>query len=575
MHSIQPPPLAYPVRRRIYLRLPNRWAVGVVLIAAVVAGPVLAVMAIALQSSQGLWAHLASTVLAGYVLNTLGLALGVGVGVVVIGVGTAWLVTMCRFPGRWVFQWALLLPLAMPTYLAAYAYTDLLEFAGPIQGGMRALFGWQSKAEYWFPEVRSLGGAIAFMTLVLYPYVYLLCRASLLEQSVGVLEAGRSLGHGPWRSFCSVALPLARPAIVIGVLLAVMESLNDFGTVEYFGVPTFTVGIYRVWFGMNNAPAAAQLATVLLTFVIVLIWLERTARRSRRFHTASGKGRPLPGYELRAPLAGLAFAACLAPILLGFLVPGGVLLRYSLATLGKSLHVGLATTMANSLLVSSLAATTAIAVGLSMAYGLRLGSGGLVRAATRIASIGYAVPGAVLAIGVLIPATRLDNAVDAFMRDAFGISTGLLLSGTVAALTFAYVVRFLALSFGTLEASLTKITPRMDDAARSLGSRPAATLWRVHLPLMRGSVLTAGMLVFVDGMKELPMTLMLRPFNFDTLATYVYERVSYELFPEAAPAALAIVLAGLLPVIVLSRSIAGARPGAAAAGPRSVSRGAG
>ena len=540
--------------------LPGGWTVGIVLIAALVAAPLAAVVGIALQPGEDLWAHLASTVLPRYVSASARLALGVGLGVLVIGAGTAWLVTVCRFPGRRVFEWALLLPLAMPAYLAAYAYTDLLEFAGPVQMALRGVFGWRTGADYWFPEVRGMGGAIAFMTLVLYPYVYLLARAAFLEQSVGMLELGRTLGRGPWRVFFTIALPLARPALAIGVLLALMETLNDFGTVDFFAIPTFTVGIYRIWFGMNNAPAAAQLASVLLGVVLVLIGLERVARRSRRYHSAAGKFRPLPRFPLRGRRAALATAACTAPILLGFAVPAGALLANSVGADFTTGGAGLWTFAANSLTVSLLAAGACLLAGTFMAYGVRLGGGALARVASRTALVGYAVPGAVLAIGVLAPAAWLDNAIDAAMRSAFGYSTGLLLSGTVAAVTFAYVVRFIALSFGTVEASLAKITPAMDDAARSLGLTPLGALPRVHLPLMRGSLMTAGLLVFVDAMKELPMTLILRPFNFDTLATHVYEYASYEQFGQAAPAALGIVVAGLLPVILLSRSIARLRP---------------
>ncbi len=523
------------------------------------ASPVLAVVTIALRPSDDIWQHLAATVLPRYAVTTFWLALGVGLGVLVVGVGTAWLVTMCRFPGRRVFQWALLLPLAMPAYLAAYAYTDLLEFSGPVQGALRAAFGWQTKQDYWFPEIRSLGGAITFMTLVLYPYVYLLSRAAFLEQSAGVLEVGRSLGRGPWGSFFTLSLPLARPAIVVGLLLAVMETLNDFGTVDYFAVQTFTVGIFRVWFGMNNAAGAAQLATLLLTIVIVLIGLERLARRRQRFHHTTTRQQALPRYRLRGARAGLATAACAAPIALGFAVPAGLLAAYTLDTYGQVLAAGFLGSALNSLAVSALAALTCVAVGLFMAYGARLRPARLLRGAVRVASLGYAVPGTVLAVGVIIPAARLDNAVDAFMRASFGVSTGLLLSGTIAAVTFAYTARFLALSFGALEAGLGKITPSMDHAARSLGLAPGAALRRVHVPLLRGSVLTAGLLVFVDGMKELPMTLILRPFNFDTLATHVYEYASDEMLEASALGALMIVAVGIVPVIVLSRSIAGSR----------------
>lgn len=530
-------------------------------IALLVASPVVAVVGLAFSPTDDIWWHLVSTVLPKYVLTTLLLSLGVALGVLVTGVGTAWLVTMCRFPGRRLFEWALLLPLAVPAYLAAYVYTDLLEFSGPVQGALRAVFGWETRQDYWFPEVRSLGGAITFLTLVLYPYVYMLSRVAFTGQSVGALEVGRSLGRGPWATFFTVALPLARPAIVVGLLLAMMETLNDFGTVDYFAVQTFTVGIFRVWFGMNNASGAAQLATLLLAFVLLLVWGERAARSRQRYHNTTTRHQRLPDYRLAGWQAALAFLACLTPVMLGFAVPTGMLLANTLQTYTTLVQGEFLTTVGNSLLVSSLAAGVCIVLGLFMAYGVRLRPSALVRGASRLAAVGYAVPGTVLAVGVMIPATRLDNTLDAYMRATFGISTGLLISGTLIGITFAYTARFLALSFGTLEAGLAKVTPNMDNASRSLGQSPLATLQRVHVPLLRGSVLTAGLMVFVDGMKELPMTLILRPFNFNTLATHVYEYASYEQFREASPAALSIVLAGLIPVILLSRGISKSRPG--------------
>jgi iron(III) transport system permease protein len=451
--------------------------------------------------------------------------------------------------------------MAVPAYVIAYVYTDLLDYAGPVQAAFRAWFGWAGKGDYWFPEIRTLGGAIAMLTLVLYPYVYLLSRAAFLEQSVCVLEVSRTLGRGPWRSFFQVALPLGRPAIVIGLTLVLMETLNDFGTVDFFAVPSFTAGIFDVWLNMNNASGAAQLAMVLLAFVLVLIYLERLARRGRRYHHTSIRYRSLPGYPLRGWAAAASTAACLAPLVLGFAVPGAVLLDYALVHYGATLEADYFIYTLNSLTLSTTAAVIAVALGTFMAYGLRLGGGPVFTAMTRFASLGYAVPGAVLAIGVIIPMAWFDNQVDAFMRATFGFSTGLLLSGTIAAVTFGYLVRFLALSFGTIEASLAKVTDNMDGAARTLGSGPADTLRRVHLPMMRGSVLTAGILVFVDGMKELPMTMILRPFDFHTLATFVHDYASDELLAESSLAALTIVASGILPVILLSYTITRSRPG--------------
>jgi len=543
------------------------WTCGTLLLTLVAASPILAVIYLALTPTDNIWPHLVSTVLGGYVATTLGLTAGVGLGTLIIGVGTAWLVTMCHFPGRRLFEWGMLLPLAMPSYIIAYVYTDLLEFSGPLQGALRDLFGWSSKRDYWFPEVRSLGGAIAMMTLVLYPYVYLLSRAAFLEQSVGVFEASRTLGRGPWLSFFSVALPLARPAVIIGLYLVLMETLNDYGTVDFFAVNTFSLGIFDVWMNMNNISGAAQLATVILIFVAFLILAERYARRKQRFHNTSTKMQALPGFPLSGKRALLATIVCLVPILLGFALPTVILVNYAQAFYEPTLSREILNYAWNSVRLSVLAGTTAVAISIVMAYGARIQGGRLLVAANRIAAMGYAVPGAVLAVGVLVVVGGLDNSIDGVMRHHFDISTGLILSGTIAAVTFGYLVRFLALALGTVEASLIKVTPNMDGAARSLGRGTFSTMRLVHLPLIRGSVLTAVLLIFVDCMKELPMTVILRPFNFQTLATFVHQYASDEQLGEAALAALSIVGVGVLPVILLSLTIARSRPGQAGAQP--------
>lgn len=541
------------------------WTAATIVLAAVMMVPLVSVVVLALSPSDDIWSHLVNTVLAKYVHATLGLMLGVGIGVTVIGTGTAWLVTMCRFPGRKLFNWALLLPLAVPAYVLAFVVTDQLEYAGTVQTGLRALFGWHDRREYWFPEIRSLGGAITVMTLVLYPYVYLLARAAFLEQSVCVIEVSRTLGRGPWRSFFSVALPLARPAIVIGVTLALMETVNDFGTVDFFAVNTFTAGIYDVWLNMNSRAGAAQLASVLLLVVLALIGLERWGRRDQRFHHTTNKYRELPSYRLGGGRAALAVFACLVPVALGFILPATVLADYARRYYDVTLSANFLTHAANSLTLATVSAVLAVAIGVFMAYGVRLSGGPVIRAVTRLASVGYAIPGAVLAIGIVVPLGLFDNALDALSRGLFGIPTGLLLSGTITGLIYGYLARFLALSYGTMESSLGKITPNMDGAARTLGHGPGATLSRVHFPLMRSSLLTAALLVFVDCMKELPLTLILRPFNYDTLATFVYQYASDELLEESALGALAIVAAGILPVIMLSVSVMHARPGSGAA----------
>jgi len=532
------------------------WQVGGLLIACAIALPIVAVAWLAVLPSENIWPHLFETVLWGYIDTTLRLMLGVAIGSVVIGVGTAWLVTTTEFPGRRVFQWALMLPLAVPTYIVAYVYTDLLEFAGPVQIVLRAMFGWQSARDYWFPEIRSVGGAIVMMTLTLYPYVYLLSRVAFLEQAGVTREVSRTLGAGPWQTFFRVALPLARPAVVVGMTLALMETLNDFGTVDFFAVRTLTAGVFNVWLTMGNVSGGAQIALVMLGFVVLLIMLERLERRRRRYHALATRHRRAVRQRLGARTQCAATAACLVPVILGFLIPGAILLRNAVLFAEESWSSRFPDFAINSLLLAGGAAILCVVLATFLAYAVRLRGGAVLSGAARVASLGYAVPGAVLALGILIPFGAFDNAFDGWMRNTFGVSTGLLLSGTVAAVMFAYVVRFFALSYGALESGLGRIKPSMEMAARTLGEGPAGTLFRVHLPLMKGTLLTAALLIFVDVMKELPATLLLRPFNFDTLATYVYQYGSSEQLELASLGALSIVLVGLAPVILLNRTVA-------------------
>ena len=533
------------------------WSLLVTFLALLIAAPILVVVSSVLAPAGEVWRHLSDTVLPDYIRNSLLLMVGVGAGVLFIGVGAAWLVTMCRFAGRRVFEWALLLPMAVPAYLLAYAYTDFLQYSGPLQSALRDLTGWGAR-DYPFPEVRSLGGAVVMLTLALYPYVYLLSRAAFLEQSVSILEASRSLGRSAWRSFFGVSLPLARPAVAAGVALALMETLSDFGTVQYFGVVTFTTGIYRTWFGLGERVAAAQLASALLIFILVLVVLERLLGRRPEGQPVGSRYRTLSGYKLRGLRAALAWLGCALPLGFGFAVPVGIFVAMTLEGT-NGLNERVLVYARNSLTLAALTALLALLVALVLAYGKRVRPNALTRASSRVASLGYAVPGSVIAVGVLMHLGWLDNRIDEGARALFGLSTGLLLSGTIAGLVFAYLVRFLAVSFGAVEASLGKITANMDDAARSLGHRSLLTLLRVHMPLLRGSLLTAALLVFVDVIKELPATLIVRPFNFDTLAVRVYRLASDERLAEAAPGALLIVLAGVLPVVLLSRAIARSR----------------
>ena len=538
------------------------WTSGTLLLAFFIAAPLLAVSTFALQPSGDIWHHLLTTVLSRYVMTTIGLMVGVGIGTLLIGTATAWLVTLCRFPGRRIVEWALLLPMAMPTYVVAYVYTDVFEFAGPVQTLSRNIFGWESSRDYWFPEIRSLGGAIFVMTLTLYPYVYLLARVAFVQQSVCILEVSRTLGKTAWQSFISIALPSARPSLVIGVSLVLMEALNDFGTVDFFAVETLTAGIFDVWLNMNNLSGAAQLAVIALCFVFLLLWAERKSRTNQRYFNTSTKYQALPSYQLRGIKMLGAVLTCLLPIGFGFILPSSILGYYAWNYYEESISHDFYSILSNSLVLSSLSATLSVLAGIFLAYGVRLQENPLLKSAARLASVGYAVPGAVLAVGVLIPMGKIDVFIQGFLSNIFGISTGLLFSGTIAAVTYGYLTRFLALSYGTMEASLMRVTPNMDGAARTLGLGPGKTLKRIHLPMLRGGILAAAILVFVDTMKELPMTIILRPFNFETLATQVHQLATDELLEESALGSLSIVAAGLLPVIYLSRTIRGTRPGA-------------
>lgn len=506
------------------------------------------------------WTHLAQTVLPEYIANSLWMCLGVGLGVGLLGVTTAWLTSMHEFPGRRIFDWAMVLPLAMPAYVMAYVYTDFLQFVGPVQTTLREWFGWEH-GDYWFPDIRTLPGAILMFVCVLYPYVYLLVRTAFLERASGMLEAARTLGMGPWRAFFAVSLPLARPAIVAGVALALMETLADYGTVAYFAVNTFTTGIYRAWFSLGDRVAAAQLAAMLLGFVLFLLMAERVSRGRARYHNTTGRNRPMAGAHLTGIKALLAVLVCSLPLILGFILPAVLLLKMALtegdAQFGERFFV----LSRNSFVLAGTTAAIGVLLALLMAYGARLSKTALANGLNRMVGLGYAVPGAVIAVGVLIPVTRLDNWLAGQWAEWFGHNPGLLLTGGIAALIYAYLVRFLAVALHTVESSLAKITPSMDDAARSLGLGQGETLRRVHAPILRGSLLTAGLLVFVDVMKELPATLVMRPFNFDTLATQAYTLASDERLAEASTAALAIVAVGLLPLIALSRQIAASRRG--------------
>jgi iron(III) transport system permease protein len=518
--------------------------------AALILLPILAVVGTVFGAAGETWAHLFRTALGSYVTNTALLLAGVAAGVISMGVCSAWLVTAYRFPGQRALEWALLLPLAMPAYVMAYAYTDWLQFTGPVQEALRALTGWQAR-EYWFPEIRSLGGAALMLSFALYPYVYLLARAAFLDTSRSALEAGRLAGLSAWGSFWRVALPIARPAIAAGTALALMETLADFGTVSYFALEVFTTGIFKAWLSMGDPLAAGQLSACLLAFVAVVLVLERRSRGRASY--AGALRRPARPQRLSGVAAALAFLACAMPVLLGFLLPAGLLLHLAWSDPDVRWSGRLLTLVVNSGILAGLAAAAGVLLATAMAYAARLSSGRLIAAANRAASLGYAIPGAVIAVGVLVPLGRLDNWIADALEAALGLKPGLLLTGTIVALVYAYLVRFLAVALQTMEAGLAKVTPRMDDAARSLGATPLQALARVHAPLLASSLAGAALLLFVDVMKELPATFALRPFNFDTLAIEAYNLAKDERLAEAALPSLVIVAVGLAPLLFVSR----------------------
>lgn len=535
------------------------WVLTAFIVTFLVALPVASVFYLAIFPDQNIWPHLIDTVLPVYVSNTVVLLIGVALATLAIGVPTAWVVSTCEFPGRRFMEWGLLLPFAFPAYVIAYVYTYMLDYAGPLQIGLREFFGWSGPADYYFPEIRSMGGAITMLSLVLYPYVYLLARAAFLEQSPSLFDVSRSLGRSAVRTFFAVVIPVARPAIAVGLSLVLMEALNDYGTVDFFAVRTLTAGLFDTWLNLSSIGGAAQIAVTMLVFVVILVTLERYSRRRQEQYGTRDHGQTIHRFGLSAPLRWGCFLLCFIPILLGFILPAGVLVNFSWRYFEQSWNPAFIGYAANSLSLAALAALSTLAVGLTLAYSKRLHNTRTMRMLIRLSSLGYAMPGAVIAVGVIIPLAAFDNWLDLRMEQWFDVRTGLILSGTVFAMVYAYTVRFLVVSTGSIETGLQKITPSMDMASRSLGRTPAQTLWGVHLPMLRTSLLTAALVVFVDCMKELPATLILRPFNFETLATHVYQLASDERLEQSALSALFIVLAGIIPVIILSRSMTRAK----------------
>lgn len=532
-------------------------SLGTVLLALIIAMPLIAVFCIAVTGGTDGWRHLLVNVLPHAGGQTLILLVLTGATTAFFGIISAWLVSTFQFPLRRLLSLALVLPLAIPSYLAAYAFGEFLDFTGPVQSAVRTLFGFQTIRDYWFPDIRSLGGAVLVLSSVLYPYVYLSVRAAFGLQGRFAAEAARTLGASPMRIFLSVQLPMARPAIIIGLALVLMETLNDIGAVEYLGIRTLTFAIYETWLNRGNLGGATQIASVLIIIVAALIIVERKARNRQRFSSAKSTAMT-QRFGLKTLAAGRGWAAtgfCALPILCGFAIPVLVLGGYAIKRLGSLADPKLLKALAHSVEVSASAALITLVCGFAFAYAQRVNTSPLARSASRLGSLGYGIPGTVLAIGVLLPLAASDNAMDGFLRSHLNYSTGLLLSGTAFAIIYAHSVRFMTLAEGNIDAGFQKLSPHVDMAARTLGRTRFQTLIDVLLPNIRPATITAALLVFIESLKELPATIMLRPFNFNTLATLVYEDASRSRVQDAALPALIIIGAGLIPVLLVSRSL--------------------
>ncbi|HGG06720.1 MAG TPA: iron ABC transporter permease [Aliiroseovarius sp.] len=532
---------------------PGFWSVSAFLIALIVLLPIASVIWLALFPVDNIWPHLWATTLPRYLKTTLILTVSVGTLSAAVGTGAAWLTSMYTFPGsRWL-QWLILLPLAIPAYVGAYALVDFLEYAGPVQTGLRDLFGWRNARDYWFPEIRSLGSAIVILSAALNPYVYLLARAAFREQSGDAYEVARALGAGPFARFWRVGLPLARPAIAAGVAIVMMETVSDFGVVDYFAVQTLTTGIFTTWLEMGNAGGAAQIAMVILVLVLVLVGLEKTSRSKSRFYRLSRQQRPVTALPLRGVAGFVAAALCAVPFVIGFVLPVGVMASHAVSNADQWLAPGLMLALWHTVTIGGIAAIVTVAAALVLVYGVRMTRSRLPRRLLPLTTIGYAAPGAVLGVGILIPLAKVDNALADGIQTLTGYDPGLLLTGTAFAVILAYCVRFFAIAQGAADAAMERVSPNLPLAARSLGRTAGGTLRSIYFPLIKGSVGTALLLVFVDSVKELPATLLLRPFNYNTLSTRVYEQASLEQIGAAAPSALLVIAVGLAAVALMAR----------------------
>jgi iron(III) transport system permease protein len=530
----------------------NPWKLATVALLIAFLSPVVAIVVTAHGDSAGLWSHLAETVLPRYVLNTITLMMSVGALSLIFGVTSAWIIFRFDFIGRRHIQWILLLPAAIPGYLIAYTYTDFLEYAGPVQVLLRDLMGWQSARDYWFPEIRSMSGAALVLGAVLYPYVYVMARTAFLLTPASLFEVSQMMGRG---HFWRVGLPLARPAIVAGLALVLMETVSDFGTVEYFAIETLTLGIFNVWLGMNNLTAAAQIATFSFLFIIILLAVEVLARARRRFVDTTRRSVSLASQPVKGWRSGGCAVLCLFPVLIGFIVPVAVLLNFVLNGYSVAVDAKVFDAALNSLTIGLVVAVLVIASSAFMALVATFESGVLMRRLTALASFGYAFPGTILAIGVVTAGGAVDQTVAQLFQWMFGLTYDGWLTSGVALIVFACVVRFQAVGYGAVTTGIGRVSPNIMEASRTLGCGFGDSVRKVMLPMIRLSCIAGGLLVFVDVMKELPMSLLLRPFNFETLATYVYQFAKDELLEEAALPALMIVLCGIIPVVLMNAAL--------------------
>jgi len=516
--------------------------------------PILAIFTTAVGETNELFSHLMSTVMPAYAYNTVVLVIGTMVLSLLFGIPSAWIMAMCRLPSERVLQWALVLPLAMPGYIVGYIFTDWFDFAGPIQILLRDITGW-GPGEYWFPDIRTLSGAIIVLSLVLYPYVYLLCRAAFMEQNVSLLQSARLLKCSPWESFRRISLPLVRPSIAVGLSLVAMETIGDFGTVSYFAVNTLTTAVYDTWLGYSSLTAAAKISAIMLVVVILLLSAERYSRRKQKLFQNQFSSREDFRYELAGWKKWLALTWCWGLVCVAFIFPLGQLIIYAYKYFAQSWTAEFREYALNSLYVSFTAAFFGVLVALIVNFCQRVSPGGKSLAFMRLSSMGYAVPGTVLAIGVMVPVLFMDHFVNDVAKYMDWGRPGLIFSGSMFAIIFAMVVRFSAVAIGSIESSLSKVSPSLDMASRTMGCNSNTMLWRIHFPLVRRGALIAALLVFIESMKELNAALLLRPFNFETLATYVYNFASDEHLELAAMPAVLLVLVGLVPLVIVNRSL--------------------